>query len=344
MNIPIQNIYIMLIYSWQKHNEKEIVNVGLEGQTDLQNLFAKVLINGINHLFKRGVNRDYRSTSESIRGIKGKIDFNASLKKNLIQNGIVECEFDEFDEDNIQNQIIKATLNSLLRTDGVDKENKVKLAQQRIRLTTVSDINLVKTHFTKLRFNSNNRFYEFLINVCEMIHDNLLPGESKGKYKFRKFTDNEHKMRLLFESFVRNFYAIEADGWDKVKSERMKSRFVPITKDSESLLPDMVTDISLWNNERKIIIDTKFTPKAFSTNQWDKKTLRSGHLYQLNTYLTYTESKKDQAVEGILLYPAVKEDFSHEYQSPEGYKISVKSIDLNKDFDNIKSDLMAIIN
>ena len=24
MNIPIQNIYIMLIYSWQKHNEKEI--------------------------------------------------------------------------------------------------------------------------------------------------------------------------------------------------------------------------------------------------------------------------------------------------------------------------------
>ena len=52
MNIPIQNIYIMLIYSWQKHNEKDIVNVDLEGQTNLQDLFAKVLINGINHLFK----------------------------------------------------------------------------------------------------------------------------------------------------------------------------------------------------------------------------------------------------------------------------------------------------
>ena len=48
MNIPIQNIYIMLIYSWQKHNEKDIVNVDLEGQTNLQDLFAKILINGIN--------------------------------------------------------------------------------------------------------------------------------------------------------------------------------------------------------------------------------------------------------------------------------------------------------
>ena len=119
MNIPIQNIYIMLIYSWQKHNEKDIVKVDLEGQTSLQNLFAKVLINGVNHLFKRGVNRDYRSVNEGIRTIKGKIDFNTSIKKNLFINGMAQCEFDEFDEDNIQNQIIKATISKLIRIDNV---------------------------------------------------------------------------------------------------------------------------------------------------------------------------------------------------------------------------------
>ena len=86
MKIPIQNIYIMLIYSWQKHNEKEIVNVDLEGQTNLQNLFAKVLINGVNHLFKRGVNRDYRVENEGIRSVKGKIDFSTTIKKNLLMN------------------------------------------------------------------------------------------------------------------------------------------------------------------------------------------------------------------------------------------------------------------
>ena len=73
----------MLIYSWQKHSEKDIVKVDLDGQTSLQNLFAKVLINGVNHLFKRGVNKDYRSESDAIRTVKGKIDFTTSIKKNL---------------------------------------------------------------------------------------------------------------------------------------------------------------------------------------------------------------------------------------------------------------------
>ena len=178
----------MLIYAWQKHNEKDIVRVDLEGETSLQNLFAKVLINGINHLFKRGVNRDYRSVNEDIRSVKGKIDFNTSIKKNLFINGKAQCEFDEYDEDNIQNQIIKATISKLIRTNDIETENKSKLIKQIQRLAHVSNIELRKSHFFGLRFNSNNQFYEFLINVCEMIFSNLLPGEDKGKYKFRKFT------------------------------------------------------------------------------------------------------------------------------------------------------------
>ena len=90
----------------------------------------------------------------------------------------------------------------------------------------------------------------------------------------------------------------------------------------------------------------KFTPKAFSTNQWDKKPQRSEHLYQLNTYLTYAKSEEEQSLEGIFALSCSKRgDFSHEYKSPEGYKISVKSINLNKNFDSIKrSDLISIIN
>ena len=96
-------------------------------------------------------------------------------------------------------------------------------------MANVSDINLSKTHFQDCDLTATIDF-EFLINVCEMIFDNLLPSETEGKNKFRKFTDDENKMRSLFESFIRNFYDIEASGWDKVKSERMKSQFIPITK------------------------------------------------------------------------------------------------------------------
>ena len=100
----------MFLYAWRKHLEGEIVNINAEEQTDLQNLSAKKLINGINHLFKRGLTRDYRSKSDEIKSVKGKINFNTTIKKNLLMNGKVSCEFDEFDEDNIQNQILKATI------------------------------------------------------------------------------------------------------------------------------------------------------------------------------------------------------------------------------------------
>ena len=341
MKIPIQNIYIMLIYSWQKHNEKEIVNVDLEGQTNLQNLFAKVLINGVNHLFKRGVNRDYRVENEGIRSVKGKIDFSTTLKKNLLMNGKVQCEFDEFDEDNIQNQIIKAIINKLLITDDIEKEYKSKLFQQRLRLAGISDIRLQASHFSGLRFNSNNRFYEFLLNVCQMIYSNLMPSEEKGKYKFRKFSDD--KLDNLFESFVRSFYNIEQDKL-KVKSEHFDWAFETLTEGSSEFLPEMRTDISLMNDNRKIIIDTKFYKEALKKNQWGKRIINPNHLYQLTAYMNNTKVIEGQSLEGILLYPTVDDDFDHQYsRRKDGKKISIKSIDLNQDFEKIKSSLMKVI-
>lgn len=331
----------MLIYSWQKHNEKEIVNVDLEGQTNLQNLFAKVLINGVNHLFKRGVNRDYRVENEDIRSVKGKIDFSTTLKKNLLMNGKVQCEFDEFDEDNIQNQIIKAIINKLLITDDIEKEYKSKLFQQRLRLAGISNIRLQASHFSGLRFNSNNRFYEFLLNVCQMIYSNLMPSEEKGKYKFRKFSDD--KLDDLFESFVRSFYNIEQDKL-KVKSERFDWAFETLTEGSSEFLPEMRTDISLMNDNRKIIIDTKFYKEALKKNQWGKRIINQNHLYQLTAYMNNTKVIEGQLLEGILLYPTVDDDFDHQFsRHKDGKKISIKSIDLNQDFEKIKSSLMKVI-
>ena len=142
INIPVKNIYIMFLYAWRKHLEGTIVNIDAEEHTDLQNLSAKILNNGLNRLFKKGLTRDYRSKTEDIKSVKGKINFNSTIKKNLLMNGKVSCEFDEFDEDNIQNQIIKATISKLIKTKNIDQENKNNLIRQKIRFSGVSDIRL----------------------------------------------------------------------------------------------------------------------------------------------------------------------------------------------------------
>ena len=111
---------------------------------------------------------------------------------------------------------MKSTISKLIRTDSVENEYKTELDHLRRRLSNVSNIELRKSHFSGLRFNSNNQFYEFLINVCEMIFSNLLPSEDKGKYKFRKFS--EERLFDLFESFIREFYIVEQNEL-KVKRE-----------------------------------------------------------------------------------------------------------------------------
>ena len=87
MKIPILNIYYLLCYAWDKLEEGKRVNVS---QSDYQNsidLYGRVLLNGCVNLFKRGLEHSYLELQEEYVGIKGKIDFSASINKNLFKQG-----------------------------------------------------------------------------------------------------------------------------------------------------------------------------------------------------------------------------------------------------------------
>lgn len=106
----------------------------------------------------------------------------------------------------------------------------------------------------------------------------------------------------------------------------------------------METDISLYSPSRKIIIDTKFYKEAFPTKFTQDK-VNSNHLYQLFSYLVNQESDSEitKTCEGILLYPAVANDFKFSY-TYENHRIKVLSINLYQDWFDIKRDLLEIIN
>ena len=335
----------MFLYVWRKHREGKIVNVDAEEQTNLQNLFAKILINGINHLFKRGVTRDYRSACDDIKTVKGKINFNTTIKKSLLMNGKVNCEFDEFDEDNIQNQILKATISKLFKTENIDRDIKYDLIKQKLRFSGVSDIRLQRSHFSGIRFNANNRFYDFLLRLCKLIFESMIPSEDEsGRYKLKEPLDfaTDDKRRKLFEDFVREFYKIEQDEF-KVESKRLNWGFEEVTNDSVAFVPEMITDMTLSNQNRKIIIDTKFTNALRSDHYGGhQEKIKEGHLYQIFAYMNNTEVTPNQSLEGMLLYPSIDGDIDHQFIK-DGNKISVKSINLNQDFEGIKTDLKRVI-
>ena len=108
MNIPILNIYYMLCYAWDKLEEQHLVDIDPETSTSLVDLFARVLVNGVAHLLKRGLDRGYVRHEEEMRTLRGKIQLDPTLKRNLLIRGEAACAFDELSYDVLHNRILNA--------------------------------------------------------------------------------------------------------------------------------------------------------------------------------------------------------------------------------------------
>jgi 5-methylcytosine-specific restriction enzyme subunit McrC len=339
VDIPIQNIYYLLCYAWDKLAEKDVVAVEAIDSTTLVDLFARVLINGTNHLLKRGFDRGYVSEHEWTGRLRGRICFQEAISRNATRTGRLPCEFDELSYNVLHNRILKATMRRLARTDGLSAECAEGLNQLCRLFADIQDIDLNGRLFGQVQLHRNNQFYDFLLKVCELIYRNLLVSEKRGLSKFMDFFRDEKQMAQLFEEFVRAFYRVHTD-W-QVKPEDLHWRWIPSNDFSKGLLPRMRTDISLTSDTRKIIIDCKFTPKA-TQNYFEAEKLRSEHLYQINAYMDNVEGNWADTCEMMLLYPTMDAHLSADYIH-KGHKISIRTINLNQPWQSIHQDLLKLV-
>lgn len=341
MQIPIQNIYYLLCYAWNKLEEKDIVNVNEIDSTELVDLFAKVLTNSCSRLLKQGLDRYYVEHEDIVMGVKGKFNFTATIKQNILPLSKTVCIYDEFDYNILHNQILKTTIEKLLRTKNLDALIKDELRKVYLKFPPISEIVIRKAMFNQIRLHRNNYHYDFILKVCQIVNENLLIDESKGNYKFQDFTREEKAMARLFEAFVRNFYKIETDF--SVSSDSIKWQFESDNAEDLDMLPAMLTDITLQGKNKKIIIDTKYYKEAFQT-RYDKQKINSSNLYQLFSYLKNQEMDSEITLncEGILLYPSIQNDFVHSFKY-ENHKIRIMAINLNQDWQKIRTDLLKIV-
>src|SRR5690349_8133849 len=108
MKIPIRNLYYLLCYAWDRLEEGELVDAGVEGQKEAADLFAHVLDNGVRHVMRRGMDRGYKLHEETIGGVRGRIDLNVTIRRQLHVRARTHCWFDELSHDVEQNRILKA--------------------------------------------------------------------------------------------------------------------------------------------------------------------------------------------------------------------------------------------
>ncbi|MCY4159948.1 MAG: 5-methylcytosine-specific restriction endonuclease system specificity protein McrC [Bacteroidetes bacterium] len=341
MKIPILNIYYLLCYAWNFIDEAETVVLKPETFDGPVDLFAKVLNDGVARLISRGLDRDYLVIQEDLRGIRGKLNLATTIKRNLLLNAKTNCSFDEFSYDIPQNQILKATLRNLTLVDSLNHDQKERSRNLYWRFTGVSNVRLTTKLFRTVRIHRNNRFYLFLMQICRIIHENLLVNEIDGTVQFRDFRKDEARMGALFEKFVKTF--CERHTQYKVTSPRIDWFETSGSESDLRYLPNMETDIVLELAKRTIILDTKFYSSPITTNQYGKKRIKSDNLYQIFSYVTnWSLEHGKEDLEGWLLYAAVDDTFDYHYKIG-GQTIRVCSIDLSQNWRKIEEDLLSIV-
>ena len=342
--IPVKNIYYLLAYAWDKLPESEVTDVASLDSTELADLFAAVLTNGIHHLLRRGLDQAYIAQDGELAGVRGRIDVATTARRMLISHGRTHCNYDELRVDTLPNQILRGTVRLLMAAKHLDGELKRGLIGLDRELHGISPISVSRRTFRRIQLHGNNRYYRFLLSVCELIVEMRLMDESPGEFSFRNFVRDERAMARLFESFIFNFFRIERPDLS-VRTERIQWQAKSDGDPDLHFLPSMLTDISIRNrpHTRTLIIDAKFYKDTFQKHH-GKDSVHSANLYQIFSYLKNLEPRggADALADGMLLYPTIETPVRLSYEIHE-HQVEIRTINLAADWREIKSELNSLV-
>ena len=248
------------------------------------------------------------------------------------------CEFDEFSEDNLYNQILKVTIHRLIHAKDVSAKHKQALKKVIVFFGNVKLIQPDHIPWNRLIYQRNNRNYELLLNICYLLNKDMLQTTEDGSYKLLAFSD-EH-MEKLFEKFILEYYKKHHPDL-KPSAQQIEWNLTEKPDDTMiQFLPKMKSDIMLTKNEKAMIIDAKYYSKTMSQH-YDKETLRSAHLYQIYAYVKNMDKENTGNVSGLLLYAKTQDEVF-----PDGKpfvignnSIGAKTLDLNCEFEDIRKQL-----
>jgi len=347
--IPIRNIWYMLIYVLKspyklRHKWKSEV----KSPPNIDCLLASILAKQIQQRIRIGLGRNYNEIENEIYGIRGRIDFNKSLKLLSIPQGRTVSRYHLYMKNVVKNQIIRSTISRMVNVGdfGTDKINAKNQRNNLRRIMQEMDgidlIDLKTSDIIREMLLQRDVDYRLMLTLCFLLYSRLMPAEEKGKDYFLKANRDAFTLYDIYEKFVTEFYKYHLRGWIVRPQSTI---YWPSTEDSV-LLPVMKPDIILENKEtgQVIILDTKFTKKSIVEGRWGNLTFNRDHLYQIYSYLKTQDNKSEyyRKSTGLLLYPTANYNLSEEIDI-QGHKIRWESINLAQPWKKIESDLLAMI-
>lgn len=303
----------------------------------IHDMFAAILGKGVASQLKQGLYREYILQEEELSVLRGKLNIQGTIRNKIQHKQKLSCEYDELSENNLLNQILKTTMQVLVRQKTVKQEHKVVLKKNLVFFDNVDVIEPGQIKWDRIRYQKNNQSYRMLMNVCYLVITGLILSTDKGEVKLATFLD-DRAMHSLYEKFILEYYRYHHPEY------KANPDTIPWDIDDGMIefLPAMVTDITLKYGGRTLIIDAKYYAHTMQS-QYDVQSIHSSNLYQVFTYVKNLDKNNTGNVAGMLLYAKTQEQITpNNKYSMGGNTIWVKTLDLNLPFSQIAEQLEKI--
>ncbi len=347
--IPLPTLYYFLCYAWNRLPEPAVLRASETTPfAKPLGLLAQVLLHATRRLLRNGLPRTFQPQEAELASLRGRIELAPSLGRGLLGQGRAICTFDDLGTASALHRLLVHTLSTLAHAAEMPAalRRELRQAQQRLPVAARPEATPTAATFRELRRQRPDSQAAFLVHVCELVWQVALPEPAaNGRRRFADFRRDERLMARIFEQFVRNFYRREQRHF-RVYAETIAWQAEAAVPTDLALLPTMLTDTTLEAPNRKIILDTKYYAAALRP-RYDRPRLIAPHLYQLYAYLQNQQPAPNQALEGILLYPAGHGPTTAQAVDLRytlgGHPVRVATLNLHQPWPSIAADLLRLV-
>lgn len=315
----LKNLIFMLSYT-KKLDIKTNDNAKLATE---KNPFIEILIRefatSLFESLKRLTPKRYVREEENLNYLKGKIKFSENIRYNCTNQAKFYCEYDEFSENNLLNQLFLFVSTCLYNISN-SSYNKKTL---KFIINYFSDISFVrfdKFNARKIKLTRNQELFKKPFKLAKMFVEQTSVDLSKNKFENITLVWDMNKLfeEFIFELIKRKIPECEAIAQ---KPKRLLKRENVTRRD---------TKVDILVQKPTVIIDTKY--KKFKN--FDD--ISSADIYQVTTYCLLHKYHR-----AILLYPQFENeepDIKNYYLNNDGDQYRIDFCTINLKYNDLKNE------
>lgn len=282
-------------------------------ETALPDALALALVRAARRAFLRGLLHGYRTEEEALHTVRGRIRFDDQIRRRRGFPLPVEVRYDEFTDDILANQLVKA---AAMRLSGMrlrSPEAGHGLGWMAAMLDNVSYVEFPSNDVPEVKFDRLNGHYEQVVALARLVLRHGAFEADRGQVRASGFLMN---MNEVFQEFV-TVALREALGVSERELRSDKRMPIRVTL-AEGNRVRLKPDLSWWNSGVCTFVgDVKY--KNITGER-----LPNADLYQLLAYATALDLPG-----GLLVYAEGEADVARYTVRHSGKRLEVAALDLS---------------